>query len=77
MYNDDRKITKTHLLNLVRFGWAKEINYQNASYYRKRLRYYYKIGYCYGMYGITGMLIRSQSGKLFAVVDRSAVHYFY
>lgn len=59
------KMTQKELKRLVKVGAAKDVT--NSSSRRDIPEGYSQVGYSSGIYGCNGMLLRGDSGKLYAI----------
>lgn len=63
------KMTQKELKRLVRVGAAKDVT--DSSSRKDIPERYSKVGYSSGIYGCNGMLLRGESGQLYAVCART------
>ena len=68
-----KRYTQKQLRNLVATGAA--INVADSS--KKVHEPVRNIGYSRGVYGCNGLLMRGDSGQLYAIVSRSSALFFY
>lgn len=69
------KMTQKELNRLVKVGAAKDIT--NSSSRRDIPEDYRQVGYSSGIYGCNGMLLRGDSGQLYAVCARTTAIYIF
>lgn len=69
------KMTQKELKRLVKVGTAKDIT--NSSSRRDIPEGYSQVGYSSGIYGCNGMLLRGDSGKLYAICARTTAIYIF
>lgn len=69
------KMTQKELKRLVRVGAAKDIT--DSSSRRDIPEGYSQVGYSSGIYGCNGMLLRGDSGQLYAVCARTTAIYIF
>lgn len=67
------KYTQKQLRSLVNSGAAKDVT--NANSRKDIPEYYTQIGYAAGIYGCNGMLLKGESGQLYAVTARTGAIY--
>lgn len=70
-----KKYTQSELKNLVSLGAAVDVTL--AFDYDAIPERYEKIGYSGGINGCTGLLLRGESGKLYAVTRRSTALFLF
>lgn len=63
------KMTQKELKRLVNVGAAKDITYSSSR--RDIPEDYRQVGYSSGVYGCNGMLLKGESGQLYAVCART------
>lgn len=68
-------MTQKELKRLVRVGAAKDITYSSSR--RDIPEGYSQVGYSSGIYGCNGMLLRGDSGQLYAVCARTTAIYIF
>ena len=68
-------MTQKELKRLVRVGAAKDIT--NSSSRSAIPEGYSQVGYSSGIYGCNGMLLRGESGQLYAVTGRTSAIYIF
>ena len=69
------KMTQKELKRLVKVGAAKDVTYANE---RSDIpESYTQIGYAAGIYGCNGMLLKGESGQLYAVTGRTSAIYIF
>lgn len=69
------KYTQKQLRSLVASGAAKDVTY---SHNREAIpESYTQIGYAHGVYGCNGMLLKGESGQLYAVTSRTSAIYIF
>ena len=64
------KMTQKELKRLVKLGAAKDIT--NSSSRKDIPEGYSQVGYSSGVYGCNGMLLRGDSGQLYAIYERTS-----
>ena len=69
------KMTQKELKRLVKVGAAKDITYSSSS--RDIPEVYRQVGYSSGVYGCNGMLLKGESGQLYAVTGRTSAIYIF
>ena len=70
------RYTKKQLTNLVETGVAVDVT--NAKKRSDIPEHYTQIGYVYGIYGCSGMLLKGcDTGKLYAVTSRTTAIYIF
>lgn len=69
------KLTKKELRRLVKIGIAIDVT--NASNRSAVPENYSQIGYSAGVYGCNGMLLKGDSGQLYAVTKRTSAIYIF
>ena len=69
------KMTQKELKRLVNVGAAKDITYSSSR--RDIPEDYRQVGYSSGVYGCNGMLLRGESGQLYAVTGRTSAIYIF
>lgn len=69
------KYTQKQLKSLVKSGAAKDVT--NARDRKEIPEYYTQIGYADGIYGCNGMLLKGESGQLYAVTARTSAIYLF
>jgi hypothetical protein len=69
------KMTQKELKRLVRVGAAKDIT--DSSSRSNIPEGYSQVGYSSGIYGCNGMLLRGESGQLYAVTGRTSAIYIF
>ena len=68
-------MTQKELKRLVRVGAAKDITYSSSR--RDIPEGYSQVGYSSGICGCNGMLLRGDSGKLYAICARTTAIYIF
>lgn len=68
-------MTQKELKRLVRVGAAKDIT--DSSSRSDIPEGYRQVGYSSGIYGCNGMLLRGESGQLYAVTGRTSAIYIF
>lgn len=69
------KMTQKELKRLVKVGAAKDVTYADS---RSDIpESYTQIGYAAGIYGCNGMLLKGESGQLYAVTGRTSAIYIF
>ena len=68
-------MTQKELKRLVKVGAAKDITYSSSS--RDIPEVYRQVGYSSGVYGCNGMLLKGESGQLYAVTGRTSAIYIF
>lgn len=67
--------TQKQLRGLVSSGAAIDVTHATD---RKAIpEYYSQIGYSHGVYGCNGMLLKGESGQLYAVCSRTSAIYIF
>lgn len=69
------KYTIKQLKSLVNSGAAIDVTY--AKKQSEIPESYTQIGYASGVYGCNGMLLKGESGKLYAVIGRTSAIYIF
>ena len=69
------KYTIKQLKDLVKHGVATDVTFANKS--TDIPERYAQIGYASGLYGCNGMLLKGESGKLYAVTSRTTAIYIF
>ena len=69
------KYSQKQLKNLVENGVAIDVTYSHNS--NVIPEHYGQIGYASGLYGCSGMLLKGDSGQLYAVTTRSQAIYLF
>ena len=69
------KYTIKQLKSLVNSGAAIDVTYAHKS--TDIPESYTQIGYASGLYGCNGMLLKGESGKLYAVTSRTTAIYIF
>ena len=69
------KYSQKQLKNLVANGVAIDVTYSRDS--NVIPEHYIQIGYASGLYGCSGMLLKGNSGQLYAVTTRSQAIYLF
>ena len=69
------KYTIKQLKSLVSNGVAKDITYSSKK--SDIPENYTQIGYAAGLYGCNGMLLKGESGQLYAVTSRTSAIYIF
>ena len=69
------KYSQKQLKNLVENGVAIDVTYSHDS--NVIPEHYRQIGYASGLYGCSGMLLKGDSGQLYAVTTRSQAIYLF
>lgn len=69
------KYSCKQLKSLVASGVAKDVTY--AQDRREIPESYIQIGYASGIYGCNGMLLKGESGQLYAVTSRTSAIYLF
>lgn len=69
------KYTQKQLRSLVKSGAAIDVT--NAGNHKAIPEHYTQIGYAAGIYGCNGMLLKGESGQLYAVTDRTTAIYLF
>lgn len=69
------RYTQKQLKNLVKIGAAIDVT--NASERKDVPEHYTQIGYSAGVYGCNGMLLKGESGQLYAVTSRTTAIYIF
>lgn len=69
------KYTQKQLRSLVKSGAAKDVT--NARDRKDIPERYTQIGYAAGLYGCNGMLLKGESGQLYAVTARTSAIYLF
>lgn len=69
------RYTQKQLKALVRCGAAKDVTYARSQ--NEIPESYTQIGYSGGVYGCNGMLLKGESGQLYAVVSRTQAIYIF
>ena len=69
------KYSQKQLKNLVENGVAIDVTYSRDSTVIPE--HYSQIGYASGLYGCSGMLLKGDSGQLYAVTTRSQAIYLF
>ena len=75
MANKMEKYTIKQLKSLVNSGAAIDVTYAHKS--TDIPESYTQIGYASGLYGCNGMLLKGESGKLYAVTSRTTAIYIF
>ena len=75
MANKMTKYTIKQLKSLVNSGAAIDVTYAHKS--TDIPESYTQIGYASGLYGCNGMLLKGESGKLYAVTSRTTAIYIF
>ena len=75
MANKMTKYTIKQLKSLVNSGAATDVTYAHES--TDIPESYTQIGYASGLYGCNGMLLKGESGKLYAVTSRTSAIYIF
>ena len=70
-----KKYTIKQLKDLVKQGVAKDVTYSSEK--SDIPEDYTQIGYASGLYGCSGMLLKGESGKLYAVTNRTTAIYLF
>ena len=69
------KYTQKQLRGLVASGAAKDVTYARS---RSDIpEFYQQVGYAAGLYGCNGMLLKGDSGQLYAVTSRTSAVYIF
>lgn len=74
------KYTQKQLKAMVNDGIATDVSYANYDTKHKIEKeegWLTQIGYSSGVYGCSGMLLKSQSGKLYAITGRTQAIYIF
>lgn len=69
------KYTQKQLKSLVNSGSAIDVT--NARDRKEIPEHYTQIGYAAGIYGCNGMLLKGESGQLYAVTSRTSAIYLF
>ena len=69
------KYSLKQLRGLVSSGAAIDVTYANEQ--SDIPEHYTQVGYACGIYGCNGMLLKGESGKLYAVTSRSNAIYIF
>ena len=69
------KYTVKQLKSLVSNGVAKDVTYSSKK--RDIPESYAQVGYASGLYGCNGMLLKGESGQLYAVTGRTTAIYIF
>ena len=69
------KYTIKQLKSLVNNGVAKDVTYAKEK--SDIPENYTKIGYADGLYGCNGMLLKGESGQLYAITSRTTAIYIF
>ena len=75
MANKMEKYTIKQLKDLVKQGVAIDVT--NAHKRTEIPERYTQVGYASGIYGCNGMLLKGESGKLYAVTSRTTAIYLF
>ena len=75
MANKMEKYTIKQLKSLVSNGVAIDVTYAEKK--SEIPESYTQIGYAAGLYGCNGMLLKGESGQLYAVASRSTAIYIF
>ena len=75
MANKMEKYTVKQLKSLVSNGVAKDVTYSSKK--TDIPERYTQIGYACGLYGCNGMLLKGESGQLYAVTGRTTAIYIF
>ena len=75
MANKMTKYTIKQLKSLVSNGVAEDVTYSSKK--EDIPEHYTQIGYASGLYGCSGMLLKGESGQLYAVTSRTGAIYIF